>query len=188
MDFLRQKVANVRSWLNPRVNQDSHILSKAAYDPEQYREELARRGYTHDKDLSNEDAQVYVKDNTAHVAYRGTSKLKDLAPDIQIALGKRKHRDFDEAITIAQKAKDKYGRAKAVGHSLGGTKALLASEKLNIPAEVYNPGTSPLYKQTIDNPDVTVYKNPFDIISSGITGKSVKHWFNPGRLFRPHKL
>lgn len=182
MDFLRQKVSNIGSWLRPRVEQDSHILSKAAYDPNSYSDELTRRGFTRDTELSNEDAQVYVKDGEAHVAFRGTSKLRDLAPDLDIALGKRKHRDFDEAISTANKAKTKYGRARTVGHSLGGTKAMHAAEKLDLEAEVYNPGSTLLKPTVVNNKKIRVYKNPFDIISSGVRGSSVNWWRNPSRI------
>lgn len=182
MDFLRQTIGNTLSWLRPKVNQDSQILSKAAYDPGSFEKDLQSRGYTRDVDLSNEDAQVYVKDGKAHVAYRGTSKFKDLAPDLDIALGKRKHRDFDSAIETANRAKTKYGNAKLVGHSLGGTKAIHVAERLGLEAEVYNPGSSPFKPTVINNQKITVYKNPFDIISSGIKGKSVRWWRNPYRM------
>lgn len=179
MDFLKQTLTNAHDFLSPRVNNDSHILSKAAYNPVQYQEQLKQRGFVEDASLSNEDARVYIKDGKAHVAYRGTSKLKDIGPDVDIALGKRKHRDFDSAVEVANKAKSKYGSVKTVGHSLGGTKALHAAKKLDLEAEVYNPGTSPIFQERVNSDKIVVHKNPFDIISSGIKGKSVRWWRNP---------
>lgn len=180
MDFLRRTVGNTLDLLNPRnTTTDSYYLAHAAYDPKKYDKELSKRGYTRDPELSNEDAQVYTKDGKGYVAYRGTSKLKDLAPDLDILRGKRKHRDFDGAVEMAKRVRDKYGNAKAVGHSLGGTKAIHAARVLDITAEVYNPGSSALYPERIDDDDIVVHKNPLDIISSGVHGKSVKWWRNP---------
>ena len=187
MDYLRGARQNVVSWLKPGVVSDSQILSKAAYNPHQYEDQLKQRGYQRDLELSNEDAQVYSKDGQAHVAYRGTSKLKDLAPDLDIVLGKRKHRDFEDAVTIAKKSKDKYGNVKVVGHSLGGTKAIHAAESLGLDAEVYNPGTSPFINKRVDNPRISIYKNPLDFISRGVSGKSVRWWRNPLN-FNAHSL
>lgn len=187
MDFLRQTVGNLNDWIKPQVNTDSHILSKAAYDPDIYDKELTRRGFTVDPSLSNEDARVYVKDGKAHVAYRGTSKWKDLLPDLDILRGKRKHSDFDAAVEVAKRAKSKYGDVRVTGHSLGGTKALHAAENLDLAAEVYNPGTTPFKKQKVNNEKITVYKNPLDPISYGVTGKSVKWWRNPFKR-NPHGL
>ena len=187
MDYFRQIKRNAIDWLNPQRNSDSQILSKAAYSPLEYEGQLKQRGYSRDTELSTEDAQVYTKNGKAHVAYRGTSKLKDLAPDLDIALGKRKHRDFEDAVDIAKRTKDKYGNVKVIGHSLGGTKAIHAAERLGLDAEVYNPGTSPFINKRVDNPAITIYKNPFDIISRGISGKSVRWWRNPFN-FTAHSL
>ncbi len=177
---------------------DAKLLSAASYEPSNktYEQELGRRGYSKDTSFSSDDAQVYAKDGKGFVAYRGTSRPKDIVADISIATGKQQSdKQFQSAVDTAKRVKEKYGRYDAYGHSLGGSKALFANEQVSADnVKVYNPGSTPFKQTRIDNPNVVVEKDALDIVSSGVTGNSVKKKFGwdryltDGILLGSHKL
>ncbi len=184
LDWLKPVASRVNSWLKKPVS-ESRLLSRSAYDPAKYEKELAARDLTLDSELSSENTKVY-KDSkgNAKVAFRGTSSFRDLLPDLDILQGKRKHKDFDDAVAVSERAKKKYKNVQLTGHSLGGTKALYASKKLGLPAEVYNPGSSIFKPERYDDPNIVIHKAPLDFIAAGVSGKSVK--LDPSSFLRKY--
>lgn len=90
--------------------------------------ELAKRGYIMDKELSNNESRVYFKpeDNDLLVSYRGTTNLKDVGTDAYILFGGLKTTNrFKNSQKTLDAAKDKYKDANTtiIGHSLGGSLA-----------------------------------------------------------------
>lgn len=152
------------------VNKDDiyAIFSDAAYQPLAKSEEIAKKhGYSVDPDLSTPDATTFVKDGRAIVAYRGTSQLRDLVPDLHIAIGSRKHKRFDDAEELARRAAKKYKTVDVAGHSLGGTQALHVNDKLGLNAHVFNPGAT--LGDKVKRPNVRVVRDNKDVISAGLS-------------------
>jgi hypothetical protein len=85
---------------------------------------MKKYGYKLDKDLSNDNQQVYYNKNQNKLLYNvsGTHNLKDVGTDVYLALGKLKNTNrYKEADETLKKAKAKYNINKATitGHSLG---------------------------------------------------------------------
>ena len=83
-------------------------------------------GYNLDKELSNDNQQVYFHPTKRRILYSvtGTHNLKDIGTDVSLAVGRLKNtKRYHEAKDTLEKSKNKYGVDKAtiVGHSLGGT-------------------------------------------------------------------
>ena len=125
------------------------LLSKASYGGQEV------PGFTIDRDLSNVNRTTYVDDDTgkAIIAFRGTdlvnksNKWKDLGTDALVALGMQELGSrFQNAEKATQAVVDKYGKDKVTltGHSLGGSQGLYVAQKTGLPAQVFNPGVSPL--------------------------------------------
>ena len=110
-------------------------------------------GYVIDPFLSDTEATVYVDSSgKAILSFKGTQPTdskeapSDLAADYHIVRGVEQHSyEFEHALIHANKVIKKYGvqNVVAVGHSLGGTKAMYVSHMLGIHAEVFNAGWSP---------------------------------------------
>lgn len=146
-------------------NNTSVSLSQRAYNPSV----PLPQGFKADHELSGENYQVSLdSQGTPHVAFRGTSKVKDIFPDIDIALGQRTHQRFGEAVDLTKRVEEKYGKqAVLTGHSLGGTVAQHVSEKLGgRQGKVFNPGKS-LFGKSETTSSLTVERSPNDPISSG---------------------
>jgi hypothetical protein len=85
---------------------------------------MKKYGYKLDKDLSNDNEQVYYNPNQNKLLYNvsGTHNLKDVGTDVYLALGKLKNTNrYKEADETLKKAKAKYNINNAIvtGHSLG---------------------------------------------------------------------
>lgn len=138
-------------------------------------------GFAHDRQLSQEDAQVTVDQQTGapYIAFRGTSSLADLVPDLHVAVGSTSHPRFDRAMRLAESVQKKYGTQPVlVGHSLGGNIAKYVADKTKSRAVVLNPGRSFLHGPVQSAGSVTVHSQRYDPISNST-------WFNP---FDTHKL
>lgn len=126
-------------------------LSALAYekDPAKLRRAARKLGFDVDDELSTANHTVFKNRKTGSVtiSYRGTdpSNVDDLLADKDIALGKRDHQRFKDALHVAKQTQKKYGADKVdvTGHSLGGTQALHVYETLVVNARVYNPGAAP---------------------------------------------
>ena len=108
-----------------------------------------------DTELSNPDVAVMVNPTTKEVVSSVTgsrfsdpvNKFRDISTDIGIALGVDKFgKRTSEVQGVVQQARDKYKDydMTLAGHSLGGKVATNISHNLNIPAVVFNRGSSPL--------------------------------------------
>lgn len=115
-------------------------MSKQAYQPIESRKDI--NGYTYLNEDSNQGRAVYKNGDKYVLAYKGTSTLKDLAPDAAIAAGiQEKSSDFQNADKDYKELKQKYGGTWDVtGHSLGGTKAMMVAQNNNLNSYVFNPG------------------------------------------------
>jgi len=87
-------------------------------------EALKKFGYDYDKDLSNDNEQVYFNKQNKKLLYSvaGTHNLKDVGTDLYLAAGGLKNTNrYKEADNKLKDAKKKYGVSNAVvvGHSLG---------------------------------------------------------------------
>ena len=87
---------------------------------------MKRYGYQIDKNLSNDNQQVYYNPNEKKLLYNvtGTHNLSDVGTDIYLGLGKLKDTNrYKQADETLKKAKSKYSvnSATITSHSLGGT-------------------------------------------------------------------
>lgn len=160
-----------------RAGQDPHErrhyarLSDLAYKDDMTRHVGAQQlGLNYDRELSNSQTAVFNGNGRTVVSFRGTvpSDMKDLSADASILMSVQKaHPRFQESVDHTKKVVAKYGpNVVLTGHSLGGSIADHVSKETDLPAVVYNPGSSP---HTSANPSIhtTVYRNPTDIVSSG---------------------
>lgn len=137
------------------------VMSMASYNtleggPSYTQDELNHYGYTDysvDTDLTDNDSTVINRGEgkPAVVSYRGSAKVGDLAPDLEILLGLHSGKNtlpiadrFSYANDKYKKAKDKYGDVILTGHSLGGALELHVARNNGEHAVVFNPGSSPL--------------------------------------------
>jgi hypothetical protein len=169
-------------------------LSKMAYrkDYDQVDRALSKYNYKVDRDLSNDNATVYINQNTGEptIAYRGTelSNPDDLLADLHIAVGSRNHKRFRDAEELAVRTQNKYEnkKVKVTGHSLGGTQALHVNERLGHEARVYQPGASILGTDRVRNHNVEVVRHEKDIVSSGLQkGREKRITLNGNRGIDP---
>jgi len=178
LDFIKQtfgRKADTIGGNKADLKNDLHAnLSELAYKSQDDAErESSKLGYKVDRSLSNPNATTFVNDRgEAIISYRGTrpTNADDLAADLHIAAGSRKHRRFDEAEDLARRVKSKYGdKVQATGHSLGGTQALHVNKKLGLNAHVFNPGAT--FGDTVDSDNVRVVRDKDDLISKALRVK-----------------
>ena len=97
---------------------------KASYKPV---DRLGKKGqYVKDKELSNDNQQVYYNQKKKTLLYTvtGTHNLSDVGTDAYLAIGHLKDtKRYKEADETLKKAKAKYNPVKTIGagHSLGGS-------------------------------------------------------------------
>ena len=106
-------------------------------------------GYDYDKSLSNQDVAVYHNPKTEKtiVSWRGTSQVRDLKPDLGIALSRFANtKRFAEADEKLQEVVNKYGieNIRLSGHSLAGKIAQDLGVKYGIRTDTFNAGSTPL--------------------------------------------
>lgn len=100
---------------------------KVGYKSEEKQGKVMKRfGYKIDKDLSNDNQQVYYNPNEKKLLYNvaGTHNNKDKLTDVYLAFGGLKNTDrYKSADETLKKAKSKYGvtNATITSHSLGGS-------------------------------------------------------------------
>jgi hypothetical protein len=100
-------------------------LKNSYADKKTQKKQMKQFGYYRDKQLSNDNQQVYYKPDERKVllSVTGTHNLSDVGTDAYLAAGKLKDTNrYKEADTALNKAKAKYGVDKATiaAHSLGG--------------------------------------------------------------------
>lgn len=101
-------------------------LKNSYADKKTQKKDMKQFGYYRDKQLSNDNQQVYYKPDERKVllTVAGTHNLADVGTDVYLAGGNLKDTNrYKEADSILNKAKTKYGVDKAtiVAHSLGGS-------------------------------------------------------------------
>ena len=106
-----------------------HTALKASYGDKEARKKLNKKGYILDKELSNDNEQVWYK-HKKHGGKKliytvaGTHNLSDVGTDVSLAVGQLKStKRYKEADETLKKAKAKHGvkHASIAGHSLGGS-------------------------------------------------------------------
>ena len=99
------------------------------------------------------------------ISYRGTAGLNDIGSDINIVKGNVENDErFKNDLETATKYKDIF-KLILTGHSLGGSIAKFVSDKLSMPAYLYNPGAGLNYFKSMKNSLVKIYKIIGDPIS-----------------------
>jgi hypothetical protein len=156
--------------MTPESHKLAYIATKATYGDPEANKRLFRLGYYADPELSDAGHRVYFSNQSKNpiIAYKGTTNLSDIAADTTILSGRYDHPDFTKSEQALEKVKSKYlahGTPIVTGHSLGGTKAVLAARKHGGEAIVFNPGTG-IY--TLDASNAQVYRTDNDIISKRV--------------------
>lgn len=100
-------------------------LKNSYADKKTQKKQMKQFGYYRDKQLSNDNQQVYYKPDERKVllTVAGTHNLADVGTDVYLGGGDLKSTNrYKEADSALNKAKAKYGVDKATiaGHSLGG--------------------------------------------------------------------
>lgn len=153
----------------------AYYASQAVYGSGVHHDKLVTAGYDVDEELTDSRTKTYVKNGTALVAYKGTdpTNIVDLDADVTIAMGtQRFNPEFKKAVSLAQRAKEKYGVVHTTGHSLGGTKAIESANAIGGKATVFNPGTG-LFK--LDTGDHRTFVNRMDPISARVRGSNIDY-------------
>ena len=106
-------------------------------------------GYDYKPELSTGDVAVYENPETkkAVVGFRGTSKVRDINPDIGIAGNRFKSTDrYKSDKAQLNNVIQKYGKdnVRLTGHSLGGKSASTLAQDYGIKADTFNEGSTPL--------------------------------------------
>lgn len=131
-------------------------FAEEAYDPADQREKVID-GYDYKPNLSTDDVAVYEEINPdtkmnphlrkAIVSFRGTSKSRDIRPDIGIAGNRFKNTDrYKSDKAQLDKILGLYGKDKVrlTGHSLGSTVATTLGQEYGIRTDGFNTGSTPL--------------------------------------------
>lgn len=146
-----------------------------------------KRGFSDrvDRELSNREALVLVDDkkNTVTISFKGTNfaSYQDVAADYALfanaglkkTLGfvggnrveREGQKELREVDALVKNVRSKYKGRKviAVGHSLGGAKALYAGRAFDIKAVAFNPGPLGVKKKPCD--ECTVVRTRGDLIA-----------------------
>ncbi len=146
-------------------------------------------GYDYRPDLSTGDVAVYEDPETkkAVVGFRGTSKVRDINPDIGIAGNRFKSTDrYKSDKAQLEKVLQKYGKdnVRLTGHSLGGKSASTLAQDYGIKADTFNEGSTPLQMEgnLLKNLSCKVFpsqqkcKNAQLVTKHLITGDPISTW------------
>jgi hypothetical protein len=164
---------------------DLYTPIKVGYgDKKTQKKALKQSGYYRDKQLSNDNQQVYYNPEKKKllVNVAGTHNLSDVGTDVYLGLGKLKDTNrYKEADNTIKSAKKKYGvdGATLTGHSLGAGIISLAGSKND---QVYSldKGTT-LFQPTRSNE--TSYRTSGDLVSVANIGSTrTKTLSNPNPI------
>ena len=150
-------------------NSDPEMLKYAKFSKEAYvdteNRKLEIESYFYDINKSDTTTAIYIHDKNMIIAFRGTAGLNDIGSDISIVKGNVENDErFKRDLETAMKYKDTF-RLILTGHSLGGSIAKYVSDKLSVPAYLYNAGAGLNYLNSMKNPLVKSYKVIGDPIS-----------------------
>lgn len=129
--------------IRPKLRTDLGDLLSNSYKPQQEaNENMKKKGYKYDKELSNMETKIFVDETSGEpiIVHRGTVRVKDWVDDAKLALGFGKTTQrLKDAQEINKKVEAKYNKpVHNVGHSLGGYIAENAGGKGNV--ITYNKG------------------------------------------------
>ena len=168
---IKNRVNNVQ---NATSNVDQQTKSYANLVSQTYKNENNRKdatdGYMLDKSHSGDHYSTYNKDGQHYLVFRGTKNAKDIPDDVKIATGTE---DFSNDEKLFMKLKESIGDDGSwtlIGHSLGGTKAMLIGQKYGLKTQAFNPGYSRLFENQIElsRPDLRLHLVTTDPISNGL--------------------
>lgn len=168
-----------------KLREDLPYLLKSSYmNQKQAAENMKKKGYTYDNELSNNETKVFIKDKKPVIVHRGSKRLSDWAEDglILIGLGQYGHRQ-KQANRITKKVENKYGSADTVAHSLGGRLSENSGAHGNIITYNKAVGLGDIFKKKNSKRQLDV-RNSGDIVSVlGHTQKANKEQINKGLSF-----
>jgi len=147
---------------------------------ETYKDETSRNDYGDyklNKKHSGDHYSTYQKDGHNYFVFRGTKDARDIPADLQIATGTQ---DFTTDEKLFKKVKENLGTKgdwTLIGHSLGGTKAMLIGQKNGVKTEAFNPGYSRLFddKLELKRKDLKLHLVSSDPISNGLLVKKLSN-------------
>jgi hypothetical protein len=100
------------------------LLMEASYKDKQALNKLKKKGYKLDKELSSNQAKVFLgPDNKPHIALRGTQTKKDVLTDAKILAGvpNKNLGRLQKTKRLVKAVDNKYDNNSEIsGHSLGG--------------------------------------------------------------------
>eukprot|EP01038_Epipyxis_sp_PR26KG_P014345 gene14345-19239_t len=107
-------------------NNELKDIIKASYSTNNEAEKIGNNlNYKLDRDLSNREQKVFIKDNKPIVAFTGTRKFGDIISDGLLAVGLQGlDSRFRQSKRLVDNVRKKYNQPiTTVGHSLGGSLA-----------------------------------------------------------------
>lgn len=144
---------------------DMAALSKHTYNTQAERPHY--KDYEYKNELSGANYSVYRNNNTNknYLVFKGTSDSGDLIPDAAILSGYQNlNASFSNALDTYQNLKNQLaGDWETVGHSLGGTKAMMVAQENGIQSHAFNPG----YNNYADDQIDTKYKGHHVYVRKG---------------------
>ena len=154
-------------------NKLAYYATRASYGSSEHEQRLFDQGYKLDDSLSKEREKVYY-DPTGEmkpiVAFRGTQDFTDVGADIELGLGHYRGEQFKRAQALLDMSEARYGKGIVTGHSLGGTKAIVAGRHSGHEVVAFNPGTG-LFP--LEAGDSIVFNTDTDIINQRIRGSNI---------------
>ena len=157
------------SLIHEKLRNDLGELLSNSYKPQkEAAENMKRKGYKYDQDLSNMETKVFVdeKNDEPIIVHRGTTRVKDWFDDVKLAVGLGKSTQrVKDAQEINKRVEEKYKKAAHnVGHSLGGFISENAGGHGNIITYNKGAGLGDLFKKKNSKRQLDIFANG-DLVS-----------------------
>jgi hypothetical protein len=115
---------------------DFYDALKGSYGNREARRNIESKGYQYDKDLSNDNQQIYYNPKSGKLlnTIAGTHNLSDVGTDLYLGLGHLKDTNrYKQAEKTLEAAKHKYNPTSSMiaSHSLGGSIGQALSSKVD---------------------------------------------------------
>lgn len=170
-------------------NIDNETKDYANLVNETYKNKKNRQNTYHDYTLhpnaSGDHYSTYQKGDQKYVVFRGTKDKRDIPDDLKILTGTE---DFSKDEKLFKKIQEQLGDTNnnnwtVIGHSLGGTKAMLIGQKNGLKTHAFNPGYSRLFddKLALHRNDLNLHLVSGDPISNGL----LAHRLNNATIYKP---
>jgi len=168
---------------------DLHDALKASYGHKENENNILKKGYKKDTELSSHNQSVYYHPKKQKLLYTvaGTHNLSDVGTDIMHAFGKLKNTSrYKEAADVLTKSKEKYKPKKTaiVGHSIGGS-------VINHLGDANDKRYSLNAGYTIGQPtrkNVNSYRTRFDLVSGLAAGGKHMKTINNNSILKAHDI